>query len=285
MTRRGISIIIVFLGLLLAGGWLYLKRDASARNDALEQTGLDGSSADNGTAQPGPLRWGIESNTPFLTKQGTIEETNKRRAEAGLPAFRENMLLNRSAEAKVREMFARQYFAHESPEGRGPSDLAKTAGYNFLLVGENLALGNFKDNAELLQAWMDSPGHRANILKKNYSEIGVSVIEGIFEGKKTWIAVQEFGRPASDCAEVSHSLESLLAGNKLQLSEMEKQIDTKQREIAATKKNTPEYNQRANEYNQLVEDYNDLAARTKQLAEQYNADVDRYNNCLHAATL
>src|SRR6185369_15716694 len=118
---------------------------------------------------------------------------------SGLPALKENALLDKAAKKKLDDMFAQQYFEHINPQGKGPSDLAKSVGYDYIAIGENLALGNFKNDAELVQAWMDSPGHRANILNKQYTEIGVAVGQGTYEGKKTWLAVQEFGRPTSSC--------------------------------------------------------------------------------------
>jgi uncharacterized protein YkwD len=92
-------------------------------------------------------------------------------------------------------MFENQYFAHESPTGEKVSDLAKKFGYDFLLIGENLAMGNFSSDEDLVLAWMESPGHRENILNEKYQEIGVAVKKGIFEGKEVWIAVQHFGLP------------------------------------------------------------------------------------------
>jgi len=114
------------------------------------------------------------------------------------------------------DIFEKQYFAHISPEGLGPSDLAEKSGYEYIMIAENLALGNFKDDNTLVNAWMDSPGHRANILNNRYTEIGVAVGKGFFSesnennkeeiATEVWIAVQEFGLPLSSCPKPEESL-------------------------------------------------------------------------------
>ena len=96
-------------------------------------------------------------------------------------------------------MFEKEYFEHKSPSGIGASDIAHDVGYEFILVGENIALGNFDGDEALVQAWMDSPGHRANILNKRYTEIGIAAEKGLYQGKMMWLAVQIFARPMSLC--------------------------------------------------------------------------------------
>lgn len=279
MNSRSLIYISAILAVALAGSIIFLafknrpsvSTPPPATNQATQTT--------DSSELPGPLRHeGIEDG--LLTVKGTIAETNRQRQLNGRSSLKENVQLNRAAEAKLRDMFAKNYFAHESPERKGPADLATDAGYHYLLVGENLALGGFVNDVDLVQAWMDSPGHRENILKRNYKEIGVAVGEGIFDGKHTWLAVQEFGRPLSDCPPVNESLQRLLDANNKSLDVLEKTIEAKQNEINNTPRNSPEYNQKAAEYNDLVEQYNNLASRTKKMTEEYNAEVERYNSCL-----
>src|SRR5262249_8345343 len=126
-----------------------------------------------------PLRGGDASANVTLTQAGVIKWTNIQRQENGaLPALTVNAKLNESAQLKLKDMFAKQYFEHVSPSGVGPDGLANEVGYAYASIGENLALGNFADDRALVQAWMDSPGHRANILGKSYREIGVAVGKG-----------------------------------------------------------------------------------------------------------
>jgi uncharacterized protein YkwD len=90
-------------------------------------------------------------------------------------------------------MVATGVFAHEIPGTETPtlSDRARRVGYRGSYVGENIAFG-FLSAASLMQGWMDSPGHRANILQTNYTEIGVAAVYNA-TGRPYY--VQVFGRP------------------------------------------------------------------------------------------
>src|SRR3989344_2386836 len=148
-------------------------------------------------AAPPPLKAQKEAPTAeiILTADGVLSWTNKEREKAGLPDLAPNQKLTASALAKVRDMFKNQYFAHESPAGKGAGDLAEAEGYDFILIGENLALGNFEGDKALVEAWIASPVHRANILGSRYKEIGIAVGRGMFGGRETWLAVQHFALP------------------------------------------------------------------------------------------
>ena len=95
---------------------------------------------------PLPLRAKEEALESFLTQSGVIQWTNIQRKNFGLPALKENSKLNLSAKKKAQDMIARQYFAHSSPSGEGVTDLAAAAGYEYIALGENLALGNFEND-------------------------------------------------------------------------------------------------------------------------------------------
>ena len=130
-----------------------------------------------------------------LVKRKIIEETNVQRKTNGLPALSENATLDEVAKSKAYDMFRNQYFDHVSPTGVGPEELAESLGYNYSFQGENLLMGNFISEKAMVQDWMNSPGHRANILNSHYTEIGVSVVKEKYKGKTVWIGVQEFGSP------------------------------------------------------------------------------------------
>src|SRR5688572_23107544 len=181
-------------------------------------------------------------------------------------------------------MFDRQYFAHESPTGEGPADVIAAAGYDYVTVGENLALGNFADDRDLVQAWMDSPGHRANILEGKFTEIGVAVGRGMFEGRMTWMAVQEFGKPAADCPVVSAELQAQIEADKERLDGLEARADALKSEIESSKKpRTPEerdaYNAKVDEYNALAREINALIGQIQGEITVYNGQVQAYNAC------
>lgn len=232
-----------------------------------------------------PLRGPVEESLgSILTVDGIVVETNRHRIEAGLPPLTINSQLNDAAMMKVDDMFARQYFAHDSPTGEGPGDLAKAANYEYLMVGENLALGNFLNDEELVQAWMDSPGHRENILKPAFSEIGVGVRRGYYEGQSVWMAVQEFGRPASECPIPSEVLEENIHNNNVLLESMSEDIKDKNEEIRRYRpKIGPEYNRMVVEYNEMVEEYNELLKITRDMIENFNRQAEEYNICVSGA--
>ncbi len=234
---------------------------------------------------PGGLRAKIESKTAFLSIAGTIQKTNEQRLQFGKFGLRENSLLNKSAMAKVKDMFAGQYFEHLSPLGKGPGDLAKEAGYVYISVGENLALGNYKDDEELVQAWMDSPGHRANILNGQFTEIGVAVLKGQFEGKTTWLAVQEFGRPASECPKVDEFLKEQIDVNANEITNLGNQIKALENELeTSSKPSNPEeieaYNKKVESYNAIIKVYNNSLDNQKELVNRYNHQVKSFNLCI-----
>jgi len=99
------------------------------------------------------------------------------------------------AQAKANDMAAKGYFAHTSPEGKSPWYWFKEVGYQFSYAGENLAI-DFSDSADVERAWMNSPTHRANILNDHFTQIGVALAVGNYNGHQTTYVVQEFGTPA-----------------------------------------------------------------------------------------
>jgi uncharacterized protein YkwD len=157
---------------------------------------------------PGPLSGPRRpTRAETLSPEEIIKWTNYYREQEALSPLSQNNLLENAADKKAADMFKRQYFAHSSPTGDyNASELVKAEGYNYKTVGENLALGDFKDEKELVDAWMASPGHRANILNPDFKEIGVSAKLGQFENRTTWISVQIFATKAPQCTLPSASL-------------------------------------------------------------------------------
>ncbi len=234
----------------------------------------------------GLLRGSLESFAGSnLTSEGIVTWTNNQREQQGQTALHNNSALQKAAEAKLDDMFSRQYFEHESPDGKMPSDIIKTAGYAYLVVGENLALGNFQNDEILVQAWMDSPGHRANILNSKFQEIGVAARKGTYEGKEVWLAVQEFGSPLSSCPSPGSNLKDELNTNRAALADLQNQIKAQKAIIDANKfKSEAEYNQAIANYNALVRRSNSLGEETAGQVEKYNDSVNDFNACLESNT-
>ncbi|MGC5341939.1 sigma-70 family RNA polymerase sigma factor [Streptomyces sp. DT24] len=102
---------------------------------------------------------------------------NAERAKSGCGPVRGNALLDTAAQRHSADMVARNYFSHTSPDGTDPGDRITAAGYRWSTYGENIAKGQ-RTPADVMSAWMNSPGHRANILNCSFKEIGVGVQDG-----------------------------------------------------------------------------------------------------------
>jgi hypothetical protein len=227
----------LLLTLMIAAGVVIWQKQPAALLDELIEVGE--------VLTPEPLKGPLHGPGGTLTTAGILAETNRQRATEQLPALAANATLDQAAQKKVADMFARHYFAHEAPDGTGPADLVDSVHYEYIRVGENLALGNFESDAVLVQAWMDSPGHRANIMHEGFSELGLAVGRGDFEGTEVWLAVQTFGAPLSDCPAVDQNLQKQFEAlkNKLdglvttlqpqqdQLANLQKELDSLAKEI------------------------------------------------------
>lgn len=142
--------------------------------------------------------------TDIRTEQ-LLSDTNAKRAEAGLSPVTLNSTLSEAAAAKASDMFAHNYWAHNSPQGKTPWDFIVGSGYKYTLAGENLAK-NFQTSGGVVDAWMASPSHRANLLKPGYQDVGFAVVNGILNGEETTLVVQMFGttnvRPVAQIPQV-----------------------------------------------------------------------------------
>lgn len=109
---------------------------------------------------------------PGTAEQQVLTLTNKERAKAGCGALRMNTALLRAAEGHARDMVAKNYFSHTSADGRSPWDRMKQAGYSGGAMAENIAAGQ-TSAAAVVEAWMNSEGHRANIENCTFKVLGV----------------------------------------------------------------------------------------------------------------
>ncbi len=237
---------------------------------------------------PGPLRLVEATPSPVvvqmrdLSVRGVIEYTNGARSlNGGLPALIGNETLDRNAQIKLDDMFAKQYFEHVSPSGVGPGDIAKVVGYAYVIVGENLALGDFGGDEKLVTAWMNSPGHRANILNRFYQEIGVAVGKGMYDGRETWLAVQSFGMPLSACPSIDSQIKLQIDNNNVEIVNLRAQLDAKKAQIDSTLPADTNYNVYVVEFNALIPPYNSFIEQNRFLVATYNASVEAYNNCIN----
>jgi len=223
----------------------------------------------------GPFRGSVKPQEGTLTVSGIIAETNSFRRRHRLPPLQMNENLNSAARAKLHDILSQNYFAHVSPSGKGISYWVEQAGYDSAVVGENLALGNFSDDADLVEGWMNSPGHRENILNPHFTDIGVAAGKGEVEGANVWVAVQILAKPMSACPQVDTDLEDL----KSAMAEMKARLEEDIPEAGAPQEELDDYNQHVQEYNQLVRRYNQLLVILEQKVDEYNGQVEAFNDC------
>jgi len=121
------------------------------------------------TQTPAPETGNLQSQVVTLV--------NQERAKLGLPALQTDALLNKVATEKARDMDVNNYFSHTSPTYGSPFDMMRTYGVKYMYAGENIASGQ-RTAAQVMNDWMNSPGHRANIVNQNFTKIGVGYVNG-----------------------------------------------------------------------------------------------------------
>ncbi|QCJ41110.1 sporulation protein [Bacillus sp. S3] len=131
------------------------------------------------TAEAKPVQQQPATSQPASTlsayEQKVVDLTNQERAKNGLPALKVDLTLSKMAHEKSRDMSANGYFSHTSPTYGSPFDMMKKYGITYRSAGENIAMGQ-RTPEEVVKAWMNSEGHRKNILSPNYNYIGVGYV-------------------------------------------------------------------------------------------------------------
>ena len=143
--------------------------------------------------QPQVLSYATNTSTG-----GLLASTNVQRTNNGLSGLTLNSKLSQAAQAKANDMVARNYWSHNTPDGQEPWVFISNAGYDYLAAGENLAYG-FATSEDTVTGWMNSPGHRANILNSNYQEVGFGMANSsnfVSNGEQT-IVVAMYGKPVA----------------------------------------------------------------------------------------
>jgi len=165
---------------LAANSYTVVKGDSLWKIAVKTQTGVQELiDANPQLSNPNVIYPGQEIKVPEqegqAIEQEVIQLVNVERANAGLPALKYDWELARVAEHKSQDMADKNYFSHTSPTYGSPFNMMKNYGINYRSAGENIAQGQ-KTAAQVVDAWMNSEGHRANILNKNYTHIGVGYV-------------------------------------------------------------------------------------------------------------
>ncbi|ANB04755.1 stress protein [Streptomyces ambofaciens] len=155
------------------------ERTRRTLHAAFTQTGW-GYATDGGS---GDMYWTVLWAVPFTpdglarTTAEVVALTNRERTAAGLPVLAADPRLTTAAQAHSADMVARDFYSHTDPDGGKPWDRAAAAGAARRTVGENIACGQ-RSPADVVEGWMNSPGHRANILKADFTHIGIGLAGG-----------------------------------------------------------------------------------------------------------
>lgn len=132
------------------------------------------------------VEWEEETRTVKITAQDSdfeewamqvLELTNKERAKRDMNPLEWDNSLARLAENHCNDMINRGFFAHNNPDGETPFDRMKKAGILYWMAGENIAAGQYSPEA-VIESWMNSAGHRKNILNPDFKSLGVGVVRG-----------------------------------------------------------------------------------------------------------
>jgi uncharacterized YkwD family protein/spore coat assembly protein SafA len=138
--------------------------------------------ANSTVKNPAMIYPGQKLNIPNIDNVKNVEVAvlkivNEQRHSAGLKPLEMDWELERVARVKSQDMADKGYFSHQSPTYGSPFDMMKQFGISYKQAGENIASGQ-RTPQEVMDSWMKSPGHRANILKPDYTHIGVGYYRG-----------------------------------------------------------------------------------------------------------
>ncbi|GAB3042673.1 CAP domain-containing protein [Virgibacillus ainsalahensis] len=154
------------------------QNEEETEEEPVEQVEQPESSAPQQTVQEQEQQNQNQEQSQELNQfeQEVVELTNEERAKQGLSPLQIDTELSEVAREKSRDMAGSNYFAHNSPNYGSPFDMMQSFGIDYRTAGENIAKGQ-RTPAEVVDAWMNSEGHRANILNGDYTHIGVGYVE------------------------------------------------------------------------------------------------------------
>lgn len=188
-SNQGIIAGIVALGLLTMLGKGHGGSSADSAKTTTSKTSTSGSTS--GQTNSSTSTTSATSSSSLKSDEArAVQLMNADRTKNGLPALQVDSRLTALAERYAQDMINRGYFSHTNPEGQSPFDRMQAAGIGYSYAGENLAINNGVDAAEV--AFMNSSGHRANILSSNYTKVGIGVR---YSPSGQAYVVQEFIKP------------------------------------------------------------------------------------------
>lgn len=133
-----------------------------------------------------------------ITQDGLLRETNKARRDSGEIDLSSNTRLTKAAQAKANDMVKRNYWSHETPDGKQPWIFIDAQSYSYRTAGENLAYG-FSESEEVVRGWLNSASHRDNLLNGGFEQVGFGVAQSndFQDGGPETVVVAMYAKPGS----------------------------------------------------------------------------------------
>lgn len=187
---------------------------------------------------------GVLAYATNVSQAGLLSATNTQRSNNGVAVLTSSSLLNAAAQAKANDMITRNYWSHQTPDGQQPWVFITNAGYQYLAAGENLAYG-YMTSAATVTGWMNSPGHKANLLSTNYTEVGFGIANSanfVGNGEQT-VVVAMYAKPQTASAPApapSQSTPTLPAATKPSSTKPQTSTQPTPTETAPIKETKPE---------------------------------------------
>ena len=147
---------------------------SSSGNTSSGTTGGSSSTGNSGTS-------GTQTSSMNLDEKEVCDLINKQRTNNGLPALKNDSEVQRIARIKAQDMVDNNYFSHNSPTYGSPFDMMKNFKVSYKTAGENIAANS--SNSSAVTAWMNSSGHKANILNSSFNYTGIGVVSSPRYGK------------------------------------------------------------------------------------------------------
>ncbi len=149
-----------------------------------------------------------------IISSNIVSLINQARTQAGVEPLNENSALVEYAQVKGQDMINRDYFAHDTPEGKRPWQWINRGDYDYVYAGENLAM-DFTSAEMVHDAFMKSPSHRRNILNPKYKDVGISVLSGQLNGNETILLVEFFGTQRKDVSTLATAVTAPTAADDI----------------------------------------------------------------------
>ncbi len=277
MQNKYFSLLIV-LGVALLVYWLHSQMLDQENN---VQQGQDAAFADK------------------MHPESVLRLTNEFRAEEGLQPLSASSKLNEAARLRARDMIDKDYFAHNCPDsGDGAEEAAIVLGYSYRGIAENIAKGNYKSARQLVQDWMDSKGHRDNILHPDMHDMGIAVVreeKSIFSGSSGDVSygVQLFARRMPDCIAPDDRLRESIEDLQQEQEQLQQRVERLREKLESQsavidyaqsqeqiKESKVMYNIYATMHNFALHELQEISEEVNAKISTYNAQAETYEHCL-----